>query len=646
MLPKFATLSVKVLEAQVEQPKGLDIKGPSLLKVALGHQRYKTSSLLPSPTFTFTLTLHAHLFFILQVDYFLQRSSSIFKTREHVGRTQLRVRLLENVQESGMTGWWEMRDKSACFLPLDELGKLPDDPRDNTTVGTIKLELKWSRTFEPVPSVIVPVMAVETIDRVADAEALISTGQPLIGEEGALSSSPSNSSLSYIDADSAAMEQVQGSESIEKAVDQQKTINSVKLHVSRSTAVFQKMANRFMSGADYKALLTIQALLLAFNQGIEVGGVAMTRAFILLQKYYNARPLLSEVNSSNNRKVQRSKLALPRQLFRFVIASFGWMGVTYTGKGKGLIDGMRSQADAKTVKEYLKLAEGDLLHSNFDSPGAFRPVFFVAFDKDLRAIIVSVRGTMHAYDALTDLVCDYIEWKQPNGFVHSGILAAAQWIFEQVIDLIIEEASNRSTHNIYITGHSMGGGTAILLTMLFLDRLDRNIFNIQCASFGPPPVVSESLRDIYANHINVFVNNEDGVPRLCYGSAVDLQCIMLYCSQVSSKAWSLGALPEQLIGCLDVCRKLIHSRSQSVKLYHPGHVHLLCCDNGTSTLALNVGHDFFSELRVTKRMLFDHLPDQYERSLDAAYVNYLMQELENAAIQDYTDTDTEDELTE
>ena len=643
MLPEYAKLSVRVLEARVEHGRGLDISGPSWIRLSLGHQRFRHScrsgdELSHSPAFPFSLTLHAHLFFILQFDYYLQRKS-IMRGREHVGRAQLRVRLLENVDGVVMTGWWELRKKADCFLPLDELGQLPDDPRESEAVGAVRLGLTWTKTSTNLQATI-PVMGTEAIEQVAKAEAIVSTGQVLIGDDdddddGRAGSPMSVSTMSVSSRGSPLMTgaKVQvGSESIEMAVEERLesvlTEQAMTHHVSTSTAMFQKMASAFMSEDDYKALLTVQALILAFNQGIEVGGVYMTRSFILLQRYFHRRS--SSMQYSNNGELETMRKAdfiLPRHLYRFVIASFGWLGVTYSGKGKGLIDAMRSQADAKTVREYLKLAEGDLLKSNFESPGAFRPVYFVAYDRDLRAVVVSIRGTLHANDALTDLVCDYIEWRVEGGYVHSGILAAAQWVFQECQEVVLEAARQKHARNIYITGHSMGGGTAILLTMLMLDALKDNEHNIQCAAFGPPPVVSESLMGVYSDHIDVFVNGEDGVPRLCYGSAVDLQCIMLYCAHISTNAWLFGELPKSLTSNLDQFREIVARRSRSVKLYHPGRVHLLSPVGG-ATMCFKVAHNYFQELRITRRIIFDHLPDQYERALDGAYVGYLMRELE------------------
>lgn len=645
MLPEYARLTVKILNVQLERQSEYDFKTDGCtIRLSLGHQRYRhTIHEMPCTTsFSFSLTLHAHLFFILQADCFAVRRhqntgqrlvnkmikmATLTKSREHVGRAQLRVRLLEEVEESfdgedlpvkRMVGWWELRPKRDCFLPLDELGKLPDDPRGHEAVGAIRLQLEWTKQ-PTVSTLIAPVMAVEAINRVAQAEAMVKGGQPWMDEDQLDDTKTSTSSdLSGVDTPL----QVEGTEDIERAVAAIKindNNHTTPQPLSGTAAVFQRMASAFMNAEDHKALLTIQALLLAFNQGIEVGGVAMTRAFILLQRYYRSRP--KHYKPSTTRCMLKRDFVLPRQLFKFVIASFGWMGVTFVGKGKGLMDGMRTKADAKTIREYLKLPENDLLHCNFEIPGAFRPVFFVARDRQLEAVVVSVRGTMHANDALTDLVCDYVEWR--GGHVHSGILAAAQWVLSQIDSILID--SIRKVTNIYLVGHSLGGGTVILMTMLLLQDIRFKTVNIRCAAFGPPPIVSHHLCN--EPRIDVFVNGDDGVPRLCYGSAVDLQSLMLYCAQVSSDAWLFGDIPDKLAANLDTCRRIIATRSRSIKLLHPGRLHYLTTVDG-SMRVFCVEPEFFNELCVTKRIIFDHLPDQYERAMDAAYVGYLMRDLE------------------
>ena len=68
-------------------------------------------------------------------------------------------------------------------------------------------------------------------------------------------------------------------------------------------------------------------------------------------------------------------------------------------------------------------------------------------------------------------------------------------------------------------GHSMGGGIAILITMLIMaksDILDKEREkDLKCVAFGSPPVYRSDKSDSkFENNINIFINQNDIVPRL------------------------------------------------------------------------------------------------------------------------------------
>ena len=619
MLPEYAQLRVRVLDVAFEDFRDKSEKDV-MFKVAIGHQRYRLHSVDPDTQLTFHLTLHAHLFYILQIDFYRMKVG-LLRRREHKGRVQIRVRLLETIscEQERMTGWWEMRSKDDCFLPLDELGVLPADPRNHASVGLIKLELFWTRTVVTSSNLdfTLPIMAIESVHRVAEAERVRvsdSTDCLVYDIDTSRVDSPVSSS------GDSTVGQLIGEDSIKRAIDEDK--KTVELQVSASTAWLRRMAGFVMSGDDYKAFVTVHSLSLAFNQGIEVSGGAMLRSFLLLQRYFGLSHVklnheLDNVKDSD----YKQELVLAIRLYRFVIASFGWLGVTYAQKGKTLLRGMRPMADQRTVMEYLKLAEGDLILSNFGDPKAFRPVYFVARDGPDK-LIVSIRGTLHANDALTDLVCDYVEWR--GGHVHSGMLAAAMFVYGEILSVLREEMRGFK-RRLYITGHSMGGATAVLLTMLLQDEYP----DVTCVSFGSPPLVSESLTT--NPNISVFVNGDDAVPRLCYGSAVDLQSLLLYCTMVSKSAWMFGGeLPKPLVDNLDQFRQLQRQRSRSIRLCHPGRLfHINTTTMGNQVRVSAADNRQFEELLPTRRLIFDHLPDQYEKALDAAYIGCLMRQLES-----------------
>lgn len=175
---------------------------------------------------------------------------------------------------------------------------------------------------------------------------------------------------------------------------------------------------------------------------------------------------------TNNVVLTRQDMELPRILYRFTMASLGWRGLNFFGRGGGLIiDASRSDANKRTVLEYLKLHETDMLIFQLDDHVLYRPNFFVVIDRRISAIVLSIRGTMSMRDTLTDLVCEYVPWK--TGLVHSGIYESARWFDTNVSMQLCRWATEFNVSNIYITGHSLGGASAALVTMMLKDRLTK-----------------------------------------------------------------------------------------------------------------------------------------------------------------------------
>lgn len=113
------------------------------------------------------------------------------------------------------------------------------------------------------------------------------------------------------------------------------------------------------------------------------------------------------------------------------------------------------------------------------------------------------------------------------------MLASAQWFFTRIIPQIfhyIHERSKQQTapfiKSFIITGHSLGAGTAAILTMMIADHMDelRQLsnnpdFKVHCYSYAPVASVSLDLSEKYNDHIDSFVCHDDLVARLSYGTA-------------------------------------------------------------------------------------------------------------------------------
>ncbi|CAJ1400785.1 unnamed protein product [Effrenium voratum] len=188
---------------------------------------------------------------------------------------------------------------------------------------------------------------------------------------------------------------------------------------------------------------------------------------------------------------------------RFSAATFGAQFLA------GLADGLVAPAvraygahsaggDAAQIALAAAKVEGRVDVLAFESTSEhFVPGYMVAVDQELGCVVVALRGTSGAKDVLVDLVCEAApcELAGVAGEAHGGMLRAAQRLSERLPPLVLqglerlEPGSWRSPHvaDVLVTGHSLGGGVAALLSALWRDQAALPPGRVlQCITFGCP----------------------------------------------------------------------------------------------------------------------------------------------------------------
>lgn len=140
------------------------------------------------------------------------------------------------------------------------------------------------------------------------------------------------------------------------------------------------------SSSSKKKLIHIEK-----GQGFELSNLQILSGFNVVEKFYSDLPrertwdLVQDV----------SEIEMASYMWRYAMASYGWKGLNFIGKGNGIFsDAIRSQSDALSICEHLNLCKDDLLAYEFRTAAAFRPSYFIARDRKLNAIVLSIRGTM------------------------------------------------------------------------------------------------------------------------------------------------------------------------------------------------------------------------------------------------------------
>lgn len=417
-----------------------------------------------------------------------------------------------------------------------------------------------------------------------------------------------------------------------------------KVLAEQKSSWIDSISKMMMNEHDYQSLRELRFIASGFGQGLELNPFSVGVALVLLQRFYDLQPLIF----TNNLVLKKEDLDLPRYLYRYTLGTTGWMGLNFFGKGKGFMaDAWRDQANLRALLDYLSIPESDLLVYNLEEDKVFRPGFYVCIDRAQSAVILSIRGTMSIRDGMTDLVCEYVPIK--DGLAHSGFLKCSQWFFENIGRQLLMFAEEYGLENIYCLGHSLGGAIASLTCMHIHDHfLSRDEgwpmcsvdpgkrINLHCYAYGPPPTVSQTIAGRYDHLITVFINGEDVVPSLSFGSVDDFHLMVSYASSICSANHLFKAIESTpIMDRLQHCRRRIISRTNRVlnpKLFTLGRIHHIVAleapNNKKYRVVETVGPERFQEIKATSKALRHHMPDRYEVAMEEAYATFLQLERE------------------
>mmetsp|Transcript_74248 Transcript_74248/g.172236 ORF Transcript_74248/g.172236 Transcript_74248/m.172236 type:complete len:400 (+) Transcript_74248:101-1300(+) len=179
--------------------------------------------------------------------------------------------------------------------------------------------------------------------------------------------------------------------------------------------------------------------------------------------------------------------------------------------------------DKKAIVDHIGLMTVEDVKYLYRSTSVCCPSFFVTSDPETSEIVLCIRGTATAADALNEVHCV----KEPflGGRAHSGILDGARHVVDAVKEQLVQLSQDSPRKSVAIVGHSVGAGIAVLATILLSG--DGSPFarlmaasKVKCFAFAPPPVFEPlwALPPWVHASTYSFVNNMDCVPRVCLGT--------------------------------------------------------------------------------------------------------------------------------
>ncbi|CAJ1940952.1 unnamed protein product [Sphenostylis stenocarpa] len=123
-----------------------------------------------------------------------------------------------------------------------------------------------------------------------------------------------------------------------------------------------------------------------------------------------------------------------------------------------------------------------------------KPAFTIIHDMQSKCFLLLIRGTHSIKDTLTAATGAVVPFhhsilngggisKLVLGHAHCGMVAAARWIAKLCTPTLCKVLNECPDSKVKIVGHSLGGGTAALLT--FILREQKELSSITCVTFAP-----------------------------------------------------------------------------------------------------------------------------------------------------------------
>ncbi|KAG0326718.1 hypothetical protein BGZ99_009116 [Dissophora globulifera] len=485
--------------------------------LTLGDQTYQTSTSERehgdwNEGFEFRVTYHAQLFDSIQLDLY---DRSILLRDRHVGRAEIKLSHLEGLPES-FTSFYEIWDRTKS---VSTMSNLAGKKTLSSNIGAIQLRIHYRYQQAPQPEEIgEPTAPIVPAPKIAselenDADFLAQLSEAMLD-----------------DASDTRFQKYEDPNNKESNAQQTElkfaTVDDDEIVVQYP--ILDMVGSWTIAPETQKVVKAVIRMVSAFGQGFELTNAQILTAVVVLERYY--RDVTSERIDTGLATLEQVEHA--GYFWRFSMACYGWAGINFVGKGNGIIkDFIRWRSDHACAVDFLRIPKEDLLAYEFHTSKVFHPSYYVALDRATNSIVLAIRGTMSAFDTLTDLVCEYQQWK--GGLVHGGMKTSADWFMKNLVPQIVAYISKHKVSVLNIVGHSLGAGTASILTMMLLDHqrefqtfMNGN-FRIQCHAFAPACSVSKDLADRYRDNIRCYVYEDDIVSRLSYGSMMDVKTMML-----------------------------------------------------------------------------------------------------------------------
>lgn len=152
-----------------------------------------------------------------------------------------------------------------------------------------------------------------------------------------------------------------------------------------------------------------------------------------------------------------------------------------------------------------------VLRKDYEETQCRVPPYMIYLDHENADIVLVVRGLNLAKEGDYAVLLDNKlgQTKFDGGYVHNGLLKAAQWLFDEECEVLRVLVERSPSYTLTITGHSLGAGVAAMMALVCVQNLNKlgNIERkkIRCFAIAPARCMSLNLAVRYADIISSVV---------------------------------------------------------------------------------------------------------------------------------------------
>ncbi|KAL2341731.1 hypothetical protein Fmac_009671 [Flemingia macrophylla] len=158
--------------------------------------------------------------------------------------------------------------------------------------------------------------------------------------------------------------------------------------------------------------------------------------------------------------------------------------------------------------------------------GLLKPAFTIIRDTQSKCLLLLIRGTHSIKDTLTAATGAVVPFHHSVlndggisnlvlGYAHCGMVAAARWIAKLCTPTLRRALGECPDFKVKIVGHSLGGGTAALLTYILREQKEFSSSTSACMTW--------ELAESGKHFITTIINGSDLVPTFSTSSIDDLR---------------------------------------------------------------------------------------------------------------------------